>query len=296
MYTVKFADEKKFSFTTEQILLIPYFNTLIISSSFIETDEITISSSSIGFEYLHIYATMNEIDVVDPKELYIFAIKQCEYFGYIKLKMLLELRYGFRAGVTEIVDKIGEVSIMKLKYCGKIIMDKIDYPNKVYTLSQGHPTPILDKSDICYYFKRYYLGEYYYPGNTTVKAYQPPKGHYLYTIEPFYDVPLFSTDDEINKIHVARHIERQKIYYNNLFKLLIANLPDVIVNYKCDEMINSGYGHMVRTTQSHCKYLELKESDEKNIIKLISEEFIFSEKYILKKCGDKEHEIYEIVF
>jgi hypothetical protein len=295
MYTVKFADEKKFSFTTEQILLIPYFNTLIISSSFIETDEITISSSSIGFEYLHIYATMNEIDIVDPKELYIFAIKQCEYFGYIKLKMLLELRYGFRAGVTEIVDKIGEVSIMKLKYCGKIIMDKIDYPSVI--IEKGHESRIFDKSNLLNFYKRYVVRMTYDGCNgMAMGCYQPPKGHYLYTIEPFYDVPLFSTDDEINKIHVARHIEKTKIYYNNLFKLLIANLPDVIVNYKCDEMINSGYGHMIRTTQSHCKYLELKESDEKNIIKLISEEFIFSEKYILKKCGDKEHEIYEIVF
>ncbi len=38
MYSVIFADDKKFIFTRQQILLIPYFNTLITSSSFLEKD------------------------------------------------------------------------------------------------------------------------------------------------------------------------------------------------------------------------------------------------------------------
>ena len=53
MYSVIFSDDKKFMFTKQQIMSIPYFNTLITSSSFLEKDIINISSSSIGFEYIH---------------------------------------------------------------------------------------------------------------------------------------------------------------------------------------------------------------------------------------------------
>ena len=93
MYSVLFSDDNEFKFTKNQITLIPYFNTLINSSTFVEKNIISISSSSIGFEYLHIYSTMDEIDIIDPLDKYLFAIKQCDYFCYDKLKTLLENKY-----------------------------------------------------------------------------------------------------------------------------------------------------------------------------------------------------------
>jgi hypothetical protein len=100
MYSVVFTDDKKFLFTKEQIMLIPYFNVLLTSDAFLETDIINILSSSIGFEYIHMYATMDEIDIIDPNEKYLFVIKQCDYFEYDKLKMLLEKKYEYKTDQT----------------------------------------------------------------------------------------------------------------------------------------------------------------------------------------------------
>ena len=136
MYSVNFSDGKEFKFTKSQITLIPYFNTLISSSSFIEKDIIFISSSSIGFKYLHIYSTMDEIDITDPLDKYLFAIKQCDYFGYDKLKTLLENKYGYKIDIKDVKENIGKEITIKLKYLGRIKTTRRKIP--IYNLSINH--------------------------------------------------------------------------------------------------------------------------------------------------------------
>ena len=135
MYSVIFSDERKFIFTKQQIILIPYFNVLLSSSSFLEKDIINISSSSIGFEYIHIYSTMNEIDIINPKDKYLFVLKQCDYFGYDKLKNLLEEKYGYKTDIIDIKEKTGEEIIIKMKYLGKLKIKKDIYP--IIYIDQG---------------------------------------------------------------------------------------------------------------------------------------------------------------
>lgn len=73
MFVVRFSDKVEFNFTESQIKLIPYFKTLIESD--FKTD-FQISQASIGFEYLHMYATLDEIDITDPQDKYLFVLKQ----------------------------------------------------------------------------------------------------------------------------------------------------------------------------------------------------------------------------
>lgn len=156
MHSVIFADDKKFIFTRQQILLIPYFNTLITSSSFLEKDIINISSSSIGFEYIHMYATMDEIDIIDPNDKYLFVIKQCDYFGYDKLKTLLEEKYGYKTDITDAKEKTGKESTVKIKYLGKIKINKDTYPmNYIEQDSYGNIVSKPDKINLLTYFNKH---------------------------------------------------------------------------------------------------------------------------------------------
>jgi hypothetical protein len=81
--TLTFSDEIKFSFSHEQLMLIPYFNNAKIEN------EMYISRTSEGFKYVHMFATMNEqnIDIPDKN---ICLLNQCEYFGYDKLKHIID--------------------------------------------------------------------------------------------------------------------------------------------------------------------------------------------------------------
>ena len=105
MYTVIFSDKKEFIFTKEQIILIPYFNVLLNCENFMEKEIINITHCSIGFEFVHMYATMDEIDIIDPSDKYLFAIKQCDYFCYDKLRCLLEERFGYKTDIMNLKEK-----------------------------------------------------------------------------------------------------------------------------------------------------------------------------------------------
>lgn len=133
MYTVIFADDKKFIFTKEQIMLISYFNVLLTDTAFSEKNIINILSSSIGFEYIHMYATMDEIDIIDPHDKYLFVIKQCDYFGYDKLKTLLEKKYGYKTDMTDVKNMIGKEITVKMKYLGKMHISRKPYPMHLIT-------------------------------------------------------------------------------------------------------------------------------------------------------------------
>ena len=116
---VIFSDNKTYIFTEYQLIRIPYFEILINSSTWLEnkSNKITINHNSIGFDFVHIFATMDEIDILDPGDNYLFVMKQCDYFCYDKLKILLDSKYGFRKIVSDI-NNIGKEMTMKLKYLG----------------------------------------------------------------------------------------------------------------------------------------------------------------------------------
>ena len=117
---VIFSDNKIYLFTEYQLIRIPYFETLINSSTWLEnkSNKITINHNSIGFDFIHIFATMDEIDILDPGDNYLFVMKQCDYFCYNKLKILLDYKYGFRKIVSDINNNIGKEMMTKLKYLG----------------------------------------------------------------------------------------------------------------------------------------------------------------------------------
>lgn len=54
---------------------------------------LSINHSSIGFEYLHTFATMDEVDVPNLTDRFLLVIKQCDFFMYDKLKDLIIIKH-----------------------------------------------------------------------------------------------------------------------------------------------------------------------------------------------------------
>ena len=75
---------------------------------------------------------MDEIDILDPGDNYLFVMKQCDYFCYDKLKILLDNKYGFRKIVPDTNNNIGKEMIMKLKYLGTFTMYVSGINNTIY--------------------------------------------------------------------------------------------------------------------------------------------------------------------
>jgi hypothetical protein len=315
MYSVIFADDKKFIFTKHQIMLIPYFNALL-SSSFLEKDIINISSSSIGFEYIHIYATMDEVDIIDPNDKYLFVLKQCNYFAYNKLKLLLEQKYGYKIDITDIKEKTGKEFNIKLKYLGKINISSQSYPiyfeskrihskdfnlclskyfNKhVYNSSDWgnnsgdlsrDMTQLISKKCICGKncdnsgFKIGECGKKYKIYWHFVEQILPNIADKIYIINPIYEYPEYSTDEEINEIFKKRYRKKYNTYFVKMFKNIILLTKDDIICVKIDD--------------SYKLLTEITEDDYKNIESIIIEkEPKFNYKYFIKYIDDN-YEIFE---
>ena len=325
MYTIIFADDKKFIFTKEQIMLIPYFNTLITSSSFSEKDIINISSSSVGFEYIHMYATMDEIDIIDPNDKYLFVIKQCDYFGYDKLKTLLEEKYGYKTDITDAKDKTGKETTVKIKYLGKICINKRNTPifttntqgstncrsyEPTYSIDNFHINKEgyileLNKKNIC---PEYNLYKYFNKININK--------HHHHGSGGFGGEDKFSC--YVNGIDIVRHVE-QIFNINNLLYAIcpIYEYPD----YSTDEEIsdifkkryrakyNTYFVKMIQNTISFGKddiicvkikdtYKLLSETseDEYNNVEciIVDNEPKFNDKYFIKYIDDNL-EIFELI-
>lgn len=275
MYTIIFTDEKQFILTREQIKLIPYFNVLLTSSSFLEKNLINIASSSIGFEYIHMYATMDEIDIIDPSDKYLFAIKQCDYFGYDKLKNLLEKKYGYRADITDVKEKVGNEITVKMKYLRKIniIIDFID-------VEVIPPYKQIEKIKITPYDNGYWCkfngifnGKQINMGNGIVAK--------KYLIYPLYEYPNYSTDDEINEIYKKRY----RLKYNTYFVKMIQD----IISFDKKDII------CVKIKDSYKLLSETTNDEYKNIECIIMDnEPKFNDIYFIKHIDDYL-EIFEII-
>ena len=205
MYSVFFTDNQKFIFTKEQILLIPYFNMLLTSQSNFKKYSINIPLSSIGFEYIHMYVTMGEIDIIDPLEKYLFVIKQCDYFGYDKLKILLEYKYGYKTDIYDITEKIGTETTIKIKYLGKISIKKRNIP-------------ILTKKTIC---SSGFITVLYRISGTIIDDRGREINH-IKQDEPFKISPEYSLYNIFNKIYIEKihthsplNNDRYSYYVNN---------------------------------------------------------------------------------
>lgn len=174
MIIVKFSDDKEFKFTEYQIKYIPYFNAMLdfnlLSSNI--NNEFTILQNSCGFEFLHMFATLDEIDIIDPLDKYQFVLKQCDYFGYDKLKELIEYKYGFRNDITNVSDKIGTIIKSNLIYLGAVRFTKVNITPEGYNTDIWginiekvlDPSQYSTDSDInTIYVKRYEqnINEYY---------------------------------------------------------------------------------------------------------------------------------------
>jgi len=101
---VLFSDGKEFGFTLDQILLIGYFKNYFKSNMYkpnisfdkrknIYVNTIYIFQSSSGFEYLHEYSTLGELDINIPREKIICVIAQCNYFMYDKFQNYIASKY-----------------------------------------------------------------------------------------------------------------------------------------------------------------------------------------------------------
>ena len=290
MYTVIFTDDTKFIFTKEQIMLIPYFNILITSSSFLEKDIINISSSSIGFKYIHMYATMDEIDIIDPSDKYLFVIKQCDYFGYDKLKILLEKKYEYKIDITDVKEKVGLEMTIKMKYLGKVHVFKRIKPIQKY----GNMCGVYYEDCLC--------GTIHYNNNpiTTCISMMNKLGclsvreqhgynyvsyssnnNNIYLINPIYEYPDYSTDEEINEVYKKRY----RMKYNTYFVKMIQN----IISFGKDEII------CVKIKDSYKLLSETTEDEYKNVeCIIVNNEPKFNEKYFIKH-DDSNLEFFEII-
>ena len=134
---VIFSDNKTYKFTEYQLTRIPYFENLINSSTWIENkyNKFIINHNSLGFDFIHIFATLDEIDILDPGDNYLFVMKQCDYFCYDKLKILLDKKYGFRKIISNTNNNIGKKTIMKLKYLGTFTMHVCSIRSILYVSS-----------------------------------------------------------------------------------------------------------------------------------------------------------------
>lgn len=340
MYSVIFSDNTKFSFTKEQIMLIPYFNVLISSSSFLEKETINVLSSSIGFEYIHIYATMNEIDIIDPLDKYPFAIKQCDYFGYDKLKILLEEKYGYKTDIKDTKEKIGTEISIKIKYLGKIQISRRLYPviqhrtNNIYLENSKY---IPKKETLEYYYDEHIYNchtqqqtsEYYTnfrptgitylkknkcscgiicknthmrygDGNCNPTLIQIFQSNFidinnvvdlLYQIEPIYEYPNYSTDNEMNELWKARYRSKYNVYFVKMIRNIISfNEHDVIcaklknLPYRVKSQQSSdGHEEHHKFTFSYKLLSEISEDEYQKIeCIIVNNEPEFNNKYLIK--------------
>ena len=180
---VIFSDNKTYIFTEYQLIRIPYFEVLINSSIWLEnkSNKITINHNSIGFDFIHIFATMDEIDILDPGDNYLFVMKQCDYFCYDRLKILLDCKYGFRKIVPDINNNIGKEMITKFKYLGK------------YKLESRESYECVDDSDDMPLITRYF-------------------------IIPIFEHEFYTNDDEMNEIYKNKYKSKMMNYYLDLIK------------------------------------------------------------------------------
>lgn len=156
MFVVKFSDKTEFNFTENQIKFIPYFKTLIESN--FKTD-FQINQASMGFEFIHTYATLDEIDITDPGDKYLFVLKQCDFFCYDKLKELIERKYGFRTDVSEVKDKLGTRIRCELIYIGGFSINaSVSYDRGTPIIYPVIQPPVFSSDDeINTIFKRRYI-------------------------------------------------------------------------------------------------------------------------------------------
>ena len=293
MYSVIFADDKKFIFTRQQILLIPYFNTLITSSSFLEKDIINITSSSIGFEYIHMYATMDEIDIIDPLDKYLFVIKQCDYFGYDKLKTSLEEKYGYKTDIRDAKEKTGKEMILKMKYLGKISIHKILKPIQGY----GNMCGIWYDGCLCGTTHRGSHGDgllaakcnmattygylTYNDSGFCSRTVNYLLNNHIFIIKPIYEYPDYSTDEEISDIFKKRYRAKYNTYFVKMIQNAILFGKDDIICVK----IKDSYKLLSETTEDEYKNVECI---------IVNNEPKFGEKYFIKHI-DNNLEIFEII-
>ena len=228
MFIVKFSDKTEFIFTENQIKYIPYFKTLLESDL---KKDFQINHSSIGFDFLHTYATLDEIDITDPQDKYLFVLKQCDFFCYDKLKELVEKKYGFRTDVSEVKDNICKEIKCYLTYLGSIELHEINLPT---------PSTVI----------------------TSVSTVH---------IEIIYEPLLYSTDSDINNIFVERYKQKMEEYYLKLFNDMFCtfNIKNIQYgNYKYNvpikenKYISTNIGYCLSTIKSEyiIKVLDIKKS------------------------------------
>ena len=103
----------------------------------------------------------------------------------------------------------------------------------------------------------------------------------LYSIEPIYEYPKYSLDDEINDIFKRRYRKKHNTYFIQLIKtILLLNKDDLICAY-----IKNSYKLLPDIKEDEYKYIE-------HII--IKNEPKFNNKYLIKYLDD-EIELYENV-
>jgi hypothetical protein len=182
MFRVNFSDNQTFKFTECQLLRIPYFKTLIESYFKLDLD---INHASTGFEFLHSFATLDEIDITDPLDKYPFVLKQCDFFCYDKLKELVERKYSFRADMVEAKDILDKPKKIGLSYVGGFSL-KVIWEETFDQVDHGRLSHI--------------------------------------ELTPFIEPPIFSSDPEINEIHKYRYItQMQKLYETTIFNEIFEN-------------------------------------------------------------------------
>jgi hypothetical protein len=125
IYTIMFTDGLKFEFTEYQIKLIPYFKSLIESENFTKNNVIKIYHTSIGFEFIHAYVTMDEFDIYDPTDRYSYVLKQCDYFCYDKFTNFLKHKYDKIEDKKPVISNIIEAKQVLTKYTKLIRYDAI---------------------------------------------------------------------------------------------------------------------------------------------------------------------------
>ncbi len=267
MYSVIFSDAKIFKFLPDQIKKIPYFESYLNSFD-INIKIIHIQQSSVGFEFLHAFATMDEIDIFDPVDKIQFVIKQCDYFCYDKLRALVEKKYGFRYDVSDVKDDIGNEIVMKMKFCGSFVVEYIQScgVRMVYNGCYNYSAPYCSKSIIKY------IGlptDNY--GNDNNLKYLSEQRHRLIKcikITPIYNVPKYSHDIEVQNVYTIRYKKQHTKY---LCKLLIDAFEKNDFICEINRSINIHFGNSSYTQyNSGCILCDMTENDYENVIQFYS--------------------------
>jgi len=238
-YTVHFNDGIKFEFKLEQIKSIPHFLSAICRCpsyhSLPENDKkvFIIPRSSIGFEFLHLYATSDEPDrflrICGLPENYKAVIDQCDFFKYYKLRLLLEEKFGF-GPLDTIPTKIkGDTMSVILNYMGAFCLEQVDYPilweNRNWSNWNPPKAKYLDvecctEDDISKSLYRFsQLSESLYEKDGVIrdgKIQQFGKYIQYYKVTPIHEPATFSPDPEINEIYLKRHQKLENIYFYKL--------------------------------------------------------------------------------